>query len=92
MRWGAVAGRSPRRARRRTLFSATAASGPPTTNETDEMLDDDQVLDDLSLAQFVVDNDDYPAVIPSARPVMPASVPDRVDDIDQWLEEFAVSD
>jgi hypothetical protein len=91
MRWGPVAGRSPRRARRRTLFSATAASGPPTTNETDETLDD-QVLDEIALARFVVDNDDYPAAIPRDHPVLPPSVPDRVDDIDQWLEEFAVSD
>jgi len=48
---------------------------------------------DLELAEFVIDDDDYPEVTAAQRRVAPqASEPDRVDDIDQWLEEFAVSD
>ena len=50
-------------------------------------------LTDLALAEFVIDDDDYPEVSVARRGVTPAaSQPDRVDDIDQWLEEFAVSD
>jgi hypothetical protein len=47
---------------------------------------------DLALAEFVIDDDDYPAVIVSERSPTPISAPDRVDDIDDWLEEFAVAD
>lgn len=48
---------------------------------------------DLALEEFVIDDDDYPEVTAARRRAEPAaSRPDRVDDIDQWLEEFAVSD
>lgn len=48
---------------------------------------------DFALDEFVVDDDDYPEASFAQRRVAPvASAPDRVDDIDDWLEEFAVSD
>ena len=47
---------------------------------------------DLSLAEFVIDDDDYPEVTAAPRLLAAASEPDRVDDIDEWLEEFAVPD
>ena len=51
------------------------------------------LMTDLALEEFVIDDDDYPEVSAAQRRVAPAaSEPDRVDDIDQWLEEFAVSD
>jgi len=50
-------------------------------------------LADSALEEFVIDDDDYPEVSAGQRRVEPApSEPDRVDDIDDWLEEFAVSD
>jgi hypothetical protein len=49
---------------------------------------------ELDLAEFVVDHDDYPEVAADRRRIArpTAAVPDRVDDIDDWLEEFAVED
>jgi len=48
---------------------------------------------DLALEEFVIDDDDFPEVTAAQLRAEPAaSLPDRVDDIDQWLEEFAVSD
>ena len=56
-------------------------------------VDDREHLADLALEEFVVDADDYPEVIGNERTVTPSTAqPDRVDDIDEWLEEFAVSD
>jgi hypothetical protein len=49
---------------------------------------------DLSLEEFVIDDDDYPEISADRRRAAPTTEfePDRVDDIDQWLEEFAVED
>ena len=50
-------------------------------------------MTDLALEEFVIDDDDYPEVSAAQRRVERVpSEPDRVDDIDEWLEEFAVSD
>jgi hypothetical protein len=104
LRRGNLAARSPRRARSRTLFSAgprfevaaekveaatveaVTIASPPVADETDQVAD-------FALEEFVVDDDDYPAVLggESSGPLSTGE-PDRVDDIDQWLEEFAVSD
>ena len=77
--------RSSRRARRRTLLSPSAA-GPAFADESE------RTLDEIALAEFVIDDDDYPAVVSVPRAPVPITEPDRVDDIDDWLEEFAVSD
>lgn len=95
---------SSRRARRRTLFAPTAGRRP----EPDLDLDCDPApvavdgpivagepaeMNDLALEEFVIDDDDYPEVSAAQRRVeRTQSEPDRVDDIDEWLEEFAVSD
>jgi len=79
-----VGARSSRRARRRTLLSSAAASP--------SFLADDSLLDESALEEFVIDDDDYPAVVGAPRAMTVPSEPDRVDDIDEWLEEFAVSD
>ena len=77
---------SPRRARRRTLFAPTA---PPRAEPDHEP----EIDSDCALEEYVIDGDEYPEVTAAQRRTEPAaSEPDRVDDIDQWLEEFAVSD
>ena len=95
---------SSRRARRRTLFAPTA--GPRTEPDLAVAADallatvdsvlaavDPPEMSDLALEEFVIDDDDYPEVSAAQRRVeRVASEPDRVDDIDDWLEEFAVSD
>ena len=91
---------SSRRARRRTLFAPTGAgrSEPdldvaPVAAEAVLAAVDPAQMSDLALEEFVIDDDDYPEVSAAQRRVEPApSEPDRVDDIDDWLEEFAVSD
>ena len=80
-----VGARSSRRARRRTLFSPAAAGGA-------SLPDDGGGFDESALAEFVIDDDDYPVVVGAPRAEVAATEPDRVDDIDDWLEEFAVSD
>jgi hypothetical protein len=48
---------------------------------------------DFELEEYVVDHDDYPEVSADRRrAATPAALPDRIDDIDMWLEEFAVED
>ena len=92
--------RSSRRARRRTLFATTAGprSEPdlelaPVATDAVLAVGEPAHMTDLALDEFVIDDDDYPEVSVAQRRVQPAaSEPDRVDDIDQWLEEFAVSD
>ena len=65
---------------------------PVAATEVIEACDLDQFTD-LALEEFVIDDDDYPEVTAAQQRVAPEpSEPDRVDDIDQWLEEFAVSD
>nr|HUP74736.1 hypothetical protein [Acidimicrobiales bacterium] len=90
---------SPRQARRRTLFAPTV--GPRRRPVAADGVAPDAVapaggldqITDLALEEFVIDDDDYPEVSAVHGGVAPAAAqPDRVDDIDQWLEEFAVSD
>ena len=76
---------SSRRARRRTMFAPAGSGGAPVADDTAH-------CEDLALEEFVIDDDDYPAVIAPERSPTPFSAPDRVDDIDDWLEEFAVAD
>ena len=68
----------------------------PDTPECPEPEDDDDTQPgvDLALAEFVIDGDDYPELTADRRRSEPTTVaePDRVDDIDEWLEEFAVED
>ena len=107
LRRGGVTTRSPRRARSRTLFAPgprfeTVVDGGPavaTPVPSSEPISSALAADgvdqtaDLALEEFVVDADDYPEVIGNERTVTPSTaLPDRVDDIDDWLEEFAVSD
>ena len=107
LRRGNVATRSPRRARSRTLFApgprfeTVVDGGPPVSIAVPgpepvpsaPAVDDAEHVADLALEEFVVDADDYPEVIGDQRGVAPSTAqPDRVDDIDDWLEEFAVSD
>jgi hypothetical protein len=58
------------------------------------VVDPGPAVGELDLAEFVVDDDDYPEVAADRGRTPPptAAVPDRVDDIDDWLEEFAVED
>lgn len=46
------------------------------------------------LEEYVVDRDDYPQVTADRRHARESTMaqPDRVADIDDWLEEFAVED
>jgi hypothetical protein len=104
MRRGSDIAGSPRRARRRTLFAPTVGSRRPPVvpeavapeapaPEASAPADGLDQMTDLALEEFVIDDDDYPEVIVTQRGVAAVvSQPDRVDDIDQWLEEFAVSD
>jgi hypothetical protein len=91
-----------RRARRRTLF---APSGEPrSSSELDPEITlvaevstslpaEPSATGEFALEEFVIDDDDYPEVAVVQRRSAPAaSAPDRVDDIDEWLEEFAVAD
>ena len=59
-----------------------------------EQADDRSPINDMALADFVIDDDEYPEVTVDRPLAAPPDVaePDRVDDIDQWLEEFAVED
>ena len=99
-RRGNVDAGSSRRGRRRTLFAPTAGRRPEPDLDVRAVADDAvfEVVDpaqvtDLALEEFVIDDDDYPEVSAAQRRVERApSEPDRVDDIDDWLEEFAVSD
>ena len=91
-----------RRARRRTLFPPTVGPqfGPdpepdiaPVAAEVAPLPAEPAGMANFALEEFVIDDDDYPEVSAAQRRVAPAaSAPDRVDDIDEWLEEFAVSD
>jgi hypothetical protein len=59
--------------------------------ESAESADDEA---EFELEEYVVDRDDYPDVIGRRRraPESTTAQPDRVADIDDWLEEFAVED
>ena len=91
---------SSRRARRRTLFAPTAGRRPEPDLDPAPVAADGPIVagepaetNDLALEEFVIDDDDYPEVSAVHRAVeRTPSEPDRVDDIDEWLEEFAVSD
>ncbi|MEO8696359.1 MAG: hypothetical protein ABI658_22780 [Acidimicrobiales bacterium] len=97
-----------RRARRRTLFAgpqpgpepepdpepapAVAAVAVSALGEA-PVLAEPLAPAEFALEEFVIDDDDYPEVTFAQRRIAPAaSAPDRVDDIDDWLEEFAVAD
>ena len=82
------------------MFAPTAGRRPESHPEPAPVAADAPILaaeptamTDLALEEFVIDDDDYPEVSAAQRRVERApSEPDRVDDIDEWLEEFAVSD
>jgi hypothetical protein len=78
--------------RRESIDAAEPVEPPePIEGESTEAADDTA---DFDLEEYVVDRDDYPDVIADRRHARESTMaqPDRVADIDDWLEEFAVED
>lgn len=104
-RRSSAASNSARRGRRRTLFSSSARTTvalPPAVPTFRSAAPAEALAEptseeptaEFAIEEFVIDDDEYPEVTIDRRRSMPtaAAEPDRVDDIDQWLEEFAVED